>query len=103
MAQDNYHFDKTGFLQAFGNELRTFLNRPDLGKDPHTGILPYHSFTCIIRNFQYKFEAIGKLTGKGPFSEAFWKAFFAIYVVPIRKELYPNIQAKIETFRTHAY
>lgn len=97
MDQDG-PFDKDGFLDALGSE---FIEALDNIKevDPTTGVLPYNRFQEVVTNMQYKFMTIGNMKKGWGFSQGYWGAFYAKYIVSTRKRLYPTIQETIDKRR----
>lgn len=87
---DHYHpykFDYDGFLQGLGQE---FESRTPKG-------ITYSEFNAVIADMDRKFNEILVLRKKrGRLSQSFFKVFFAMYVVPRRRELFPEKQAQIE-------
>ena len=89
---DHYHpykFDYDGFLQGLGQEFESKLKSN----------MSYKDFKAAISDMNVKFQDILVLRKKrGRLSNKFFKVFYAMYVVPKRKELFPERQAKIESW-----
>lgn len=89
-ASDLKKFDHREFLTEFAKEFDGLAN----------ATTTYQEFQTVVSNMDAKFKEIRSLrTKRHCISDKLWKAFFAIYVVPKRKSLYPEIQAKIESKR----
>ena len=99
MDQPNFNFNREKFLETLGNEFRDYIKGPNFGVDPLTGKIPYFRFKEAVKNFETKFQSISQLK-RGNLSPGLWRAFFALYVVPIRAELFPEIQNKIVEIKT---
>lgn len=89
---DHYHpykFDYEGFLQGFGQEFENQV-KPRMS---------YMEFKSVVSNMNTKFQDILVLRKKrGRLSNKFFKVFYAMYVVPKRRELFPERQAKIDSW-----
>jgi hypothetical protein len=86
-----FKFDYSGFLNEFGQEFNQKANEID----------NYADFQNLLRETAQKFaETLGlEFNKKGKLKQPLWKAFFAIYVVPLRKEKFPEVQDKIDFYR----
>ena len=62
----------------------------------------YEKFKHLVKEQQDKFWSISNKKIGEPFTEKLFSAFFAIHVIPIRAELFPNIHAKLEIKRQKA-
>lgn len=84
---DNISNNHLAFLEEFANEFKTKVADSD----------NYVGFNIAIADMYQLFKdiLINKYR-KGYMSYKLWKAFFAIYVVPVRKELYPEKQDAID-------
>lgn len=100
MDQPNYDFDRNKFIETFGTEFKEYLESPNFGIDPETGKLPYQRFKEIVKNFELKFKAISDTKCGKPLSKPLWGAFYAIWVIPLRKKLFPEMDKKIRELNT---
>lgn len=96
MDQPNYEFNRIEFIKAFGEEFR---------KDVKTlfeatgRALPYLIFKDTVKAYQKKFNDIS-FTKKGKnLSPGLWKVFYKLHVVPVRADLYPESQKRIQEFK----
>lgn len=82
--------DYNGFLHGLGQE---FASRTPEG-------ITYQEFRDVVADLDFKFNEILRLRKKrGRISQNFFKVFYAMYVVPRRRELFPERQARIEDRR----
>jgi len=95
MDQENYRFNRNNFLVEIGNEFINYID--DVSKynvDPDTKKLPYYKFREAIKVFESKFNSIQSICTTYNM-KGLWKAFYALYVVPRRIDMYPDRQIKI--------
>ena len=79
--------DYDGFLQGLGQEFES--------KTPKG--ITYPEFRNAILELDLKFNKILSIRKRrGRLSQSFFKVFYAMYVVPRRRELFPEKQAQIE-------
>lgn len=102
MDQPNYSFDRHHFIETFGNEFKEFIEDPNIGVDPETGRIPYSKFKEVVKNFEGKFNSISEIKPGKPLSRGLWGAFYAIWVLSMRKKLFPEIDKKIIESQTKA-
>lgn len=89
-ANNQTKFDHREFLSAFAQEFDGLAN----------ACITYKEFQEVVSSMDQKFREIKSIrTKKKNLSYKIWKAFFAIYVVPKRKKMFPEEQAKIEAKR----
>lgn len=98
MDQPRYNFNREIFINKFGSD---FLNscQHNGNINPNTGYLRYKAFKSEISDAQKVFNEISKLveeSGKQPLSKGLWNAFYATYVIPVRKAIFKDIQEKID-------
>lgn len=95
---DTYHmeavksseFQHRDFIRGYGQEFESKV---------YPG-MPYPKFRKVVADMDAKFKEILALKQrKGRLSNKWWKAFYAIYVVPKRRELFPEKQARIEKLK----
>lgn len=96
LDQENYDFKREEFISELGNEFLDYCQTTTIGINPKTHKLYYYRFKEIVKNFETKFWAISKLKLGEPFTQKLWNAFFATQVVPLRTQLFPDIQKMIE-------
>lgn len=95
-AKDQTKFDHREFLTAFAQEFNGLAN----------ACVTYQQFQEVVSSMDQKFRMIKSIrTKKKNLSDKIWKAFFAIYVVPKRRSMFPEEQSKIEAKRngTHSH
>lgn len=84
-------------LVDFGEYFTYIINKGDplYGKP-----LSYEYFRSVVKYLELKMRAIAILKQGIPHIDykGIWKAFYAMEVVPMRKELFPNIQANISKY-----
>ena len=95
MDLPGYEFNRNKFMEALNGELVERITSAR-EKDPQFN---YDKFSHIVREMETKFWSISNKKAGQPFSENLWKAFFAAKVIPLRKELFPEVHEKIEAKR----
>lgn len=99
LDQENFDFKREEFISELGKEFLEYCQTTTIGRDNKSGIIYYYRFREIVKNFESKFWAISELKVGKPLSQKLWNAFFATQVVPLRGELYPKMQKRIEEQR----
>lgn len=90
-------FNHTEFLIAFGQEFNSHIMGFNNGQWSE---VDYPKFRDFVRSMYNKFLEIKQTRKKHKnLSDNLWKTFYAMYVVPKRRELFPTIQEKIDEKR----
>ncbi len=93
-AKNQTKFDHREFIRAFAQE---FVEKAN-------SVTTYEEFNKVVSEMDQKFRDIKDIRSKKKnLSDKMWKAFFAIYVVPKRKIMFPEEQARIEAKRNGTY
>lgn len=98
MNQENFEFNRHEFIAQFKFDFLESIPRHPKW-NPYQQKLRYKYFKEIVKEFQAKFGQINALKKGNHLSPGLWKAFFAVAVVPYRKEHYAQIQDHIEGLR----
>ena len=94
--KDQRKFDHTEFLIAFGQEFNNLISH----YIDQWSTIDYPKFRYFVRSMYNKFLDIKQTRKKHKnLSDNLWKTFYAMYVVPKRRELFPTIQEKIDEKR----
>lgn len=98
MDEPRFNFNRKEFIKRFGLD---FINscRLNDNKNKKTGYLTYSAFKKEIVKAQLVFNGISELlilAKKKPLSKGLFGVFYASYVIPARKELFKEVQAKID-------
>lgn len=99
LDQSNYQFNREEFISELGKDFLEYTQNTTIGINPDTNTIYYYRFREIVKNFEEKFWSISSLKPGEPFSKKLWGAFFVTQVVPLRKRLFPKMQALIEEQR----
>lgn len=59
----------------------------------------FDKFKEIVKQVETKFWAISNKKVGEPFTKNLWSAFYAVYIIPVRAKIYPEIDAKIKERR----
>lgn len=95
--RDQRKFDHREFLIAFGQEFNGYIDNFNEGKWSEEDYPKFSEYVHLMYN---KFLDIRKTRKKHKnLSDNLWKAFYAMYVVTRRGELFPAIQEKIDEKR----
>lgn len=98
----NYQFNREKFMEAFGQEFKDRIEAMVTAcKKMHVSFT-YEKFKHLVKEQQDKFWNISNKKIGEPFTEKLFSAFFAIHMIPIRAELFPNIHAELEIKRQKA-
>lgn len=108
LDKENQEFNREEFLSELNNfflgiMLKAISVYPPEDKSPiinlhrlaSSGRFTFDMFKQAIKQTEQKFWAISNKKAGLPFTKKLWGAFYAIYVVPRRKYLFPEIEAKI--------
>lgn len=98
----NYQFNREKFMEAFGQEFRDRIEATITACKKMHVAFTYEKFKHLVKEQQDKFWSISNKKIGEPFTEKLFSAFFAIHVIPIRAELFPNIHAELEIKRQRA-
>lgn len=98
----NYQFNREKFMDAFGQEFKDRIEAMVTACKKMRVEFTYEKFKHLVKEQQEKFWNISNKKIGEPFTEKLFSAFFAIHVIPIRAELFPNIHAELEIKRQKA-
>ena len=101
LFKENPKFNKEEFLKVFAQE---FLDRLEITKaacEKMGAPFNFHKFQLLIREHQSKFQGISNKI-PGGLTEGLWNAFYAIHIIPIRAEVFPEEHARINANREKA-
>ncbi len=104
MDQKGYNFNRSKFIQRFGQDFQETLRNSD-SIDRKTGYIKYRAFKKEVTNAQKVFKQISDIlveSGKKPLSNGLWGVFYASYVIETRKALFKHIQDQIDFKRKTA-
>ena len=91
MDQPNFEFNREDFVKAFGEDFKSCITNPKVfGVNP-----PYDKFKLTLKTYEVKFNTISSLKSGRPLTKGLWNAFYAIWVIPLRGELFPELNQKI--------
>lgn len=96
LDREHYNFNREKFMEAFGQEFKDRIEATITACKKMQVQFTYEKFLHAIKEQQNKFWNISNKKVGEPFSEGLFSAFFAIYVIPLRASLFPNIHAKLE-------
>ena len=97
LHQSNYEFDRDSLMIQLYLELKDLLTEQVESQD---GKLTYPQFKSNIIKVQGLVWEISSLKTGKPFTQGLWSAFYALYVVPLRKTIFPGLQEKIEAYKS---
>ena len=102
LDQEHYNFNREKFMVAFGQEFRDRIEATITACKKMQVWFTYEKFLHAIKEQNDKFWNISNKKAGEPFSKGLFSAFFALYVIPLRKSLFPDIHAKLEKKRKRA-
>lgn len=103
LDRENYNFNRKKFMEAFGQEFKDRIEAMITACQKMKVQFTYEKFLHAVKEQQDKFWSISnKKAGGEPFSEKLFSAFFALHVIPIRANLFPNLHAELEEKRKKA-
>ena len=99
---ENYNFNREKFMEAFGQEFKDRIEAMITACQKMKVQFTYEKFLHAVKEQQDKFRSISNKKAGEPFSEKLFSAFFALHVIPIRANLFPNLHAELEEKRKKA-
>lgn len=99
LDREHYNFNREKFMEAFGQEFKDRIEATITACKKMQVQFTYEKFLHAIKEQQDKFWNISNKKVGEPFSEGLFSAFFALYVIPLRASLFPNIHDKLEKRR----
>lgn len=102
LDRENYNFNREKFMEAFGQEFKDRIEAMITACQKMKVQFTYEKFLHAVKEQQDKFQSISNKKAGEPFSEKLFSAFFALHVIPIRANLFPNLHAELEEKRKKA-
>lgn len=102
LDRENYNFNRKKFMEAFGQEFKDRIEAMITACQKMKAQFTYEKFLHAVKEQQDKFQSISNKKAGEPFSEKLFSAFFALHVIPIRANLFPNLHAELEEKRKKA-
>lgn len=102
LDKENYNFNREKFMKAFGQELKDRIEAMVTACKKMKIQFTYEKFLHAVKEQQDKFQSISNKKAGEPFSEKLFSAFFALHVIPLRANLFPNLHAELEEKRKKA-
>ena len=99
LDRENYNFNREKFMEAFGQEFKDRIEAMITACQKMKVQFTYEKFLHAVKEQQDKFRSISNKKAGEPFSEKLFSAFFALHVIPIRANLFPNLHAELEEKR----
>ena len=99
---EDYEFNREEFIRALGKEFLDRLELIHIARVNKGMDFPFKVFQELDKEMQTKFWSISNKKAGEPFSEKLFSAFFALHVIPIRANLFPNLHAELEEKRKKA-
>lgn len=96
LNQENYEFNRENFLKELNIYFQQRIKAIELEAKGTKDGFTYAKFKHCISQTLAKFDSISNHKVGMPLTSSLWDAFFAIYITKARKELFPEIQAKID-------
>ena len=102
LDKENYNFNREKFMKAFGQEFKDRIEAVITACKKMKVQFTYEKFLHAVKEQQDKFQSISNKKAGEPFSEKLFSAFFALHVIPIRANLFPDLHAELEEKRKKA-
>lgn len=107
LNEENFEFNREDFLAELNKYFLEILYK-SISKDelqnPYDSLISYaqsgkftwEMFKHAVKQVEQKFWAISNKKVGLPFSKKLWGAFYAIYIIKVRSDLFPKIEAEIK-------
>lgn len=102
LDKENYNFNREKFMEAFGQEFKDRIEAMVTACKKLKVQFTYKKFLHAVKEQQDKFQNISNKKVGEPFSEKLFSAFFALHVIPLRANLFPNLHVELEEKRKKA-
>lgn len=102
LDKENYNFNREKFMEAFGQEFKDRIEAMVTACKKLKVQFTYEKFLHAVKEQQDKFRSISSKKVGEPLSEKLFSAFFALHVIPLRANLFPNLHAELEEKRKKA-
>lgn len=102
LDKENYNFNREKFMEAFGQEFKDRIEAMVTACKKMKIQFTYEKFLHAVKEQQDKFQSISNKKAGEPFSEKLFSTFFALHVIPLRANLFPNLHAELEEKRKKA-
>lgn len=99
LDRENYNFNREKFMKAFGQEFKDRIEAMITACQKMKVQFTYEKFLHAVKEQKDKFQSISNKKAGEPFSEKLFSTFFALHVIPIRANLFPNLHAELEEER----
>lgn len=94
-----HRFDREALLLELNKDLEELIeNSRKTSKGTEDGFT-YLKFKQCVKQIEEKFWNISNKKAGHPFTKNYWSAFFAIYIVPQRANLFPEVEEDINKKR----
>ena len=103
LDRENYNFNRKKFMEAFSQEFKDRIEAMITACQKMKVQFTYEKFLHAVKEQQDKFQSMTNKKAGEPFSEKLFSAFFALHVIPIRANLFPNLHAELEEKRKKAH
>lgn len=98
MGQPNYEFNRVEFVKEFGKEFREEVNTLSKAFEDSGKKMPYLWFKDLVKTYNKKFNDISFAKPGKNLSKGLWNTFYKLHIVPLRSELFPESQKRIEDY-----
>lgn len=102
LDRENYNFNRKKFMEVFVQEFKDRIEAMVTACKKLKVQFTYEKFLHAVKEQQDKFQSISNKKVGEPFSEKLFSAFFALHVIPLRANLFPNLHAELEEKRKKA-
>lgn len=107
LDQENFEFSREDFLSGLNEYFLELLLKSSFGAYRNISewelisesSFGFDKFKNVITQVEIKFWAISNKKVGEPFTKNLWSAFYAIYVIPVRAKIYPEIDCLIKQKR----
>lgn len=93
------YFDNKGFMKAFIGEFNERLELTRQARLSSNMPFTFNLFQNLVKEMEDKFWAISNKRPSIGFTQGLWNTFYAMGVIPARKEYFPKEHAEIDARR----
>lgn len=93
---EGFEFNREEFLKELGSEFKARVEYARGSTKESQDKFIYKKFRQCVTEMQDKFNAISNKKTGLPLTKKLWGAFYAMYIIPVRAELFPEVQLEVE-------
>lgn len=95
LDEPNFQFNRELFLTDLAEDFNELVSASQARSKDTVGGFSYPKFKHCISEIENKYWSISNKKVGEPFTKQLWSAFFAVYIIPVRAKIFPEVEASI--------